>query len=160
MTLEDQLSALAEIGLALAPGRSVADLLHLFPREAYEHEPFELLLFVMGIEVEAEPWGRRFSDRVWNFDSECVDGPGSYVKIANHLGRVSGRPDALTDLRDHVDFETGKAWMEYKVGDRRQHWDIEIVDDWAAGARSEGPAHQHAAQGRPHRQASTDLRDP
>ncbi|MBG0831453.1 hypothetical protein HS041_27275 [Planomonospora sp. ID67723] len=131
MTLEDQLAALARIGIALAPGRTVQELLHSFPRESYEGEPFTLLLFVLGIEVEAEPWGRRFCDRVWNFDTECVEGPGAYVEIARQLCRIAGRPDALTDVRDHVDLATGQAWIEYTAGGRRRHWSVDVVDDWA-----------------------------
>ncbi|MBG0817307.1 hypothetical protein [Planomonospora sp. ID82291] len=131
MTLEDQLSALAGVGIGLAPGRTVEELLHSFPREEYESEPFTLLLFVLGIEVEAEPWGRRFSERVWNFDTECVEGPGAYVGIARRLCRIAGRPDALTDVRDHVDLAAREAWLEYTSGGRRRRWSVEVVDDWA-----------------------------
>ncbi|MDL4772054.1 MULTISPECIES: hypothetical protein [Thermomonosporaceae] len=131
MKLEDQLSVLAESGLPLSAGRTVAELLYSFPREAYEREPFSLVLFTLGIEVESEPWGRWFCDRAWNFDTECVHGPGAYVKIARQLSRIAGRPDALADLRDHVDLDIGEAWIEYAVGDRRRRWDIQVSDDWA-----------------------------
>jgi hypothetical protein len=129
--LEDQLLVLAELGLPLSEGRTVADLLYSWPREAYEREPFSRLLFMLGVEVEAEPWGRWFCDRAWNFDTECVHGPGAYVEIARQLCRVAGLPGALVDLRDHVDLDNAQAWIEYAVADRRRRWNIEVSDDWA-----------------------------
>src|SRR5688572_17241880 len=103
MKLEHQVAALAELGLRLEAGLGIPELLHSFDRAKYEARPFELLLFMLGAEVEAEPWGRRFCNRVWNFDTECIVGTGAYVAIAKQLARVAGRPDALTGLRDHVD---------------------------------------------------------
>ena len=128
--LEEQLAALAGLGLGLAGGVGVGDLLSSFPREGYERKPFDLVLFMLGSEVEAEPWGRRCCERAWNFDTECVEGPGSYVEIATQLARVAGRPDALTGVRDHVDLDTGEAWIEYTVDGRSQRWDIQVDDDW------------------------------
>ena len=122
MDLEGQLSKLAELGLPLAAGRTVDDLLYSWPRESYEQKPFDLLLFMLGSAVEAEPWGRWFCDRAWSFDTECVYGQGAYVSIARQLCRIAGWPDALADLRDHVDLDAAVAWIEYSVGDRRQRW--------------------------------------
>ena len=45
--------------------------------------------------------------------------------------RIAGRPDAFTDLRDHVDLDAGQAWIEYTAGDRRRRWDVKVEDDWA-----------------------------
>jgi hypothetical protein len=131
MKLEDQLSCLAGVGLRLATGRTVAELLHSFPRESYENEPFSLLLFMLGSEVEAEPWGRWFCDRAWSFDTECVYGSGAYVDIASQLGRVAGQPDALSDIRDHIDFDSGEGWIEYSVGGHRRRWKVAISDGQA-----------------------------
>ncbi|MCQ0025566.1 hypothetical protein M4914_23260 [Streptomyces somaliensis DSM 40738] len=131
MELETQMSRLAELGLPLAPGRTVDDLLHSLPRDLFERRPYELLLSVLGAEVEREPWGRWFCDRAWNFDTECVHGPGAYVGIARQLCRTTGRPDAFTDLRDHVDLSSGEAWIEYTVDGRARHWSAEVHDDWA-----------------------------
>jgi hypothetical protein len=131
MRLEDQLKVLAGLGLPLAPGRTAYDLLYSLPREEYERRPFDMLVFMLGAEVEAPPWGRWFCDRAWSFDTECIDDPGSYVEIASQLSRISGRPDGLTEVRDHVDVRRREAWIEYSVGPRRQRWDIEVNDDWA-----------------------------
>ncbi len=72
MTLEQQIATLAELGLHLNEGRTIDDLLDSLPRKDYEAQPFDLILFTYGIEVEREPWGRFFSSQVWNFDTECI----------------------------------------------------------------------------------------
>ena len=131
MNLEAQLAELASCGLTLDPGITIDDVLYSFDRAAYENKPFDLLLFVFGAEVEREPWGRPFSSRVWNFDTECVSGKGSYVKIVKRLARVAGTPERLSDVRDAVDLDIGEAWLEYTVDGQQRHWDIEVNDDWA-----------------------------
>ena len=52
MTLEQQLEKLAEFGIKLDEGITIDDLLYSFNRQDYEKQPFDLLLFVLGIEVE------------------------------------------------------------------------------------------------------------
>ena len=90
MTLEEQLSVLAELGLKLNEGISVDDMLYSFGREDYESNPFEMVLFVLGIEVEREPWGRAMCNRAWNFDTECITSTGDYVQVLHNLCRVPG----------------------------------------------------------------------
>ncbi|MEU9983112.1 hypothetical protein [Streptomyces sp. NPDC050856] len=131
MELETQIARLADLGLPLVADRTVDDLLHSLPRELFEREPYELLMSMLGAEVEREPWGRWFCDRAWTFDTECVYAPGAYVGIARNLCRIAGRPGAFTDLRDHVDLESGEAWIEYTIDGRRQRWTAEVHDDWA-----------------------------
>jgi hypothetical protein len=79
MTLEKQLAELNRLGLNLADGVTIDDLLYSFGRQEYEKKPFDLILFVLGIEVERKPWGRPICSRVWNFDTECINGTGDYV---------------------------------------------------------------------------------
>ena len=131
MKLEDQLAPLADLGLALEPGVTIDDLLYSFDRGAYEKRPFDLVLFTLGVEVEREPWGRPFCRRVWNFDTECITGGGSYVSIAKRLCEVAGRPDAFSNVQDHVDIDVGAAWIAYTVEGKQRRWSIEVTDDWA-----------------------------
>lgn len=65
MTLEDQLAKLADLGLKLDDGVTIDDILHSFDRDDYEERPFDLILFILGIEVERAPWGRPVCSRVW-----------------------------------------------------------------------------------------------
>jgi hypothetical protein len=131
LKLETQLEKLAELGLVLNPGITIEDILFSYDREGFEQDPFECLLFTFGIEVEREPWGRRFCDRVWNFDTECIVSTGDYVEIVQNLCRLTGKPTYLQDITDYVDIATGECWLEYNLGDKRQHWTVEPNDDWA-----------------------------
>jgi hypothetical protein len=131
MTLEQQIETLAELGFHLNEGRTIDDLLDSFPRKDYETQPFDLILFTYGIEVEREPWGRFFSSQVWNFDTECIYSTGNYVEIVQSLCRISGQSERLTEIADFVDLESNTAWLEYIVDGQKRHWEVEVNDDWA-----------------------------
>jgi hypothetical protein len=129
LELETQLAKLAELGLVLNTGIEIEDLLYSLDRSELEAEPFLPLIGLLGMEVERTPWGRRICDQIWNFDTECINATGDYVKIVQKLGLLTGTPDYLTEIVDKVEEDT--AWLEYTIEDRRQHWSIELNDDWA-----------------------------
>ena len=85
IALEVQLEALADLGIKLNPGITIDDMLYSNPREEFERSPFEVVFFVLGIEVERKPWGRYFSDQVWYFDEECVADPDVYTGVVPDL---------------------------------------------------------------------------
>ncbi len=130
MKLEQQLASLAELGFRLNEGVSVGDFLKEFDREEYEKQPFDLLLFVLGGQVEREYGWQCICSRVWNFDTECIENPGDYVHIVKRLCEVAGKPDYLTDVSDFVDLDTGEAWLKYTVNGIQRNWNVEINDDW------------------------------
>jgi hypothetical protein len=131
MTLEQQLAKLAELGLKLDDGINVDDILYSCDREEYEQRPFDHILFVLGIDVERAPWGRSVCSRVWNFDMECINSTGDYVRIVKRLCQVAGQPDRLKEVSDFVDIDAGKAWLKYKVDGTQRDWLVEVNDDWA-----------------------------
>jgi hypothetical protein len=131
MELEQQLAELAKLSIVLNPEITIEDLLCSEDREAFVASPFVLLLFLLGGEVERKPWGRRICNRVWSFDPECIATTGDYVKIVHRLCLLSGNEDRLTEIVDYIDLEEGECWLEYTIGDKRQHWTIEVNDDWA-----------------------------
>ena len=131
MTLEQQLETLAQLGLKLNEGVTVDDLLYSWGRDEYENEPFDTILFMLGSEVEREPWGRNVCDRAWNFDVECIEDTGSYITIVQNLCRVAGMPDLITDLEDFVDIENGKAWLKYTIDGEKRNYTIAVDNDWA-----------------------------
>lgn len=131
MTLEQQLAKLSELGLAFDEGVTIDDALYSFDRKNYEDKPFDLVFFVLGIEVEREPWGRPVCSRVWNFDQECIGESGSYVDIVGKLCRVAAQPDCLKYVSDFVDLENGTAWLKYQVDGKKRDWIVEVNDDWA-----------------------------
>ena len=129
MELETQLAKLAELGLVLNAGIEIEDLLYSLDRLELEAEPLLPLIGLLGIEVERAPRGRRICDRVWNFDTECINATGDYVKIVQKLVLLTGTPDYLIEIVDRVEEDT--AWLEYTIEGRRPHWSIELNDDWA-----------------------------
>lgn len=131
LSLEEQLSRLEALGVKLNPGITVDDLLYSHEREEYEAEPFDLLLFVLGVEVEREPWGRFFSDNAWNLDTECIEDVGSYADIVENLCRIAGNKALIFDVSDTVDIMSESGKLEYTVGGVRRSIDVEIDNDWA-----------------------------
>jgi hypothetical protein len=131
VTLEEQLETLAELGLSLNDGVTVDDLLYSWDRQEYENQPYNTLLFMLGSEVEREPWGRNVCDRAWNFDVECIEDTGSYVRIVENLCRVAGMPDLISDVEDFVDIENETAWLKYTIDGQQRHFNIPVENDWA-----------------------------
>jgi hypothetical protein len=131
VTLEQQLETLSQFGLKLNEGVTLDDLLYSWSRDEYEKQPFDLILFMLGSEVEREPWGRNVCNRAWNFDVECIEDTGSYVTIVQNFCRVAGLPDLITDLEDFVDIDDETAWLKYTVDGEKRHYKIAIDNDWA-----------------------------
>ena len=131
MSLEAQLETLSRFGITLNRGITIDDLLFSFSRPDYEMQPFHLVLSTLGAEVERAPWGRAFSDRVWNFDTECIGGTGDYSAIVKRLSRLSGDPAHLSDVEDHVDIAAGEGRVAYTVDGTRRDLRAKIDSDWA-----------------------------
>jgi hypothetical protein len=131
MKLEDQLDTLENLGLGLNPGVTIDELLYSFDREAYEEEPYDLILFVLGTEVERPPWGRSVCSSAWNLDMECICETGDYVTIVSRFCEVANLKSALTDIEDYVDIESGEAWLKYVVDGQPRHFKVKVDNDWA-----------------------------
>lgn len=131
VTLEEQLATLDELGLKLNEGVTIDDLLHSWDLEEYEKQPYDLVLFALGSEVERAPWGRPVCDRVWNLDAECIEGPGDYVTIVENLCRVAAAPNLITDIEDSVDLEAETAWLKYTVDGQQRNYEIPVDNDQA-----------------------------
>jgi len=131
MKLEDQIEKLKTLGISLNKDVTIDDILYSFERHEYENRPFDLILFVFGIEIEREPWNRYFSKDVWNFDMKSITSTGAYVSIINKFCELSGNPNALTNITDMIDSQSQKAWVKYDFGEIRRKWEIEFNDKWA-----------------------------
>ena len=130
MKLELQIEKLAELGLPLNDGVEINDLLLSWTREEYEQEPFDLILFAYGMEIEKEPWGRFICDRAWNFDVECIEGNGDYVVIVEHFHRLTGKKKRLAELSDQVNLETEQASLRYSIDGQHREFEIRVDNDW------------------------------
>jgi hypothetical protein len=131
ITLEEQLAALEKLGLRLDEGVSIDDVLYSFSREQYEKQPFDLILFILGAEVERAPWGRPFCSAVWDFDAECVGQTGDYVSIVERLCKVARKTGYLTEIADFVNLEDGEAWLKYVANGTPRHVKLKVNNDWA-----------------------------
>ena len=131
LKLEKQIEVLSDLGIKMNKGVSVEELLYSWGRDEYENKPFDLILHMYGSEIEKEPWGRNISNFVWNFDVECVEGSGSYIDIVKHFALISGKSNVVTDIEDSVNFESGEAWVSYKINGKLRKYNVEIDNDWA-----------------------------
>lgn len=129
--LETQILALKEAGLAMASGRTIEDLLMSWPRDQYESDPYGLLLFMYGSEVETEPWGRYFFDRGWNFDMECIEEAGDYARAFTQIVRITGQPQLLTEMSDDFNFKAEACVIRYTINGQARTLSARIDNDWA-----------------------------
>lgn len=129
--LETQIEALKGAGLTLAPGRTIEELLTSWPREDYESDPYNLILFVYGSDVEAEPWGRAFCERGWNFDMECLVQKGDYVSAFENILRITGQPQLATGLSDNFNIDAEACEIRYTLKGQPKVLKARVDDDWA-----------------------------
>ena len=130
-TLENQIEILKDLGISLNENVTIDDFLNSFDRDAYEDKPFDLILFVYGIEIESEPWGRTFSNNAWNFDVECIEDNGSYIEIVQNFALLSNKLDEIENIKDSVDFEKENAWVSYSINGIEKRYKAEFDNDWA-----------------------------
>lgn len=130
--LETQIEKLSEAGLVLAPGRTIDELLTSYPREEFEEgDPYGLILFMYGVEVEAEPGGRVFCERGWNFDMECLVEAGDYVRAFEDILRITGHPDLVTDMQDDFRIDAKTCEIRYSIRGRKRVLTAKVNHDWA-----------------------------
>jgi hypothetical protein len=129
MTIEEKLDALARCGLKLKDQFGVPDLVESWGRGALDEPGWNLTLVCLGMMEEKPPWTPR-CDNLWHFDTECIEGDGSYVRIATRMSEMAQGSLPLSDIQDHVDIDEGKAWLRFKCTGMPVHIDCEVQDDW------------------------------
>ncbi|MEZ5970357.1 MAG: hypothetical protein R3C31_00940 [Hyphomonadaceae bacterium] len=129
--LETQIAALSDAGLTMAPGRSIEELFVSWPRADYEQDPYNLILFMYGSEVEAEPAGRWFCERGWNFDMECLSEAGDYAEAFGQIARITGQPQLVSDLSDNFDIDQSFCEIGYAINGRQRTLKARVDNDWA-----------------------------
>lgn len=127
--LEKQLQVLNDCGIRLLPEITVKNLLASYDREAYEKEPYILLLCEMGGELDVEPFTYG-SDDIWHFDTECIQDHNDYVAIAQRFVELAGGALPLEDIKDYVDVEEGEAWVSFNLDSKEYKWVAAVEDDW------------------------------
>jgi len=129
--LETQIEELKQAGLALAQGRTIEELLSSWSREQYESDPYGLLLFMYGSEVEEKPWERVFCERGWNFDMECLTQSGDYVHVLERVVAITGQPELVTAMSDTFRFEAEACEIRYTINGRQRVLTAKVDNDWA-----------------------------
>lgn len=124
------LEQLANAGVRMRPGISNDDLLHSLGGTMESPADWVQLLCVLGSEVERGEF-ERVSDDIWHFDTECIVDHGDYVTLLNRFAILAKGALTITNLRDFVDIEHGKVWVEFTLDGSKVHWDLEASDDWA-----------------------------
>lgn len=131
VSLDAQIAAFSSVGLNMAAGRSKAELLETFGEDEFTSEPFVLLFFMYGSEVESEPWGRYFSDQVWNFDLEYITDDESYAEIIKRMAVISGTDHLLSDVDSKLDWDNQIVSVSYKIGAIERSLTSKFESDWA-----------------------------
>jgi hypothetical protein len=129
--LETQIEELKQAGLALAQGRTIEELLSSWSREQYERDPYGLILFMYGSEVEEEPWERVFCERGWNFDMECLTQAGDYVDAFERILAITGKPELVTAMSDTFRFKAEACEIRYTINGRQRVLAANVDNDWA-----------------------------
>jgi hypothetical protein len=127
--LEAQIAILASCGIRLKPEFSIETLLESFTREKYETSPYAGVVIRMGGELEREPW-TPLSDNVWHLDTECIQGPGSYRRLAERFRDLAQGELPIENIHDQVDHQNGDAWLEFELNGESIHWGARVKDDW------------------------------
>jgi hypothetical protein len=128
-TLEQKLDLLRDCGFVLAEPFSVDDLLESWGREAYEKPGFDMVFVGLGSTEEQEPW-RNYCVNLWHFDTECIEGDGSYVRIAERMAEMSQGSLPLAEVCDKVDIDERSAWVSFVLDGKENRYDLAVDDDW------------------------------
>jgi len=132
-SFEEQLKVLAKGGILLHPRVVPEALLYSFSRAEYEKDPYRLLLCVMGQEAEeqSQVGDSGFpSDRIWHFDTECIEDHGAYIAIAERLSLMAQGTFPLQQIEDYVDLDEPKAWLSFSLDGQVYKWDAVVNEDW------------------------------
>jgi hypothetical protein len=129
MTIEKKLDALARCGLKLKEQFGVPDLVASWGREALDEPGWNLALVCLGMTEEKPPWTPH-CENLWHFDTECIEGDGSYVRIAKRMAEISRGSLPLSDIQDHVDNDEGTAWLRFHCQGKPVQIHCDVQDDW------------------------------
>jgi hypothetical protein len=129
LSLEQKLEILASCGLRLEPPFTVEDLLQSWSRDLFEKEGFDSLLVGLGMTEERAPW-RNHCVNAWHLDTECIEGDGSYRRIAERMKEMAQGSLPIENIRDHVDVDGCAAWLAFDYQGRNVRIDCKVNDDW------------------------------
>jgi len=129
VSLEQQLENLKACGIHLRPEFSVETLLESYAREKYEERPYVGAVIRMGGEADHEPF-TPLSSNLWHLDTECIEGPGSYARVAERMSGLAQGELPIENIRDNVDFANGDAWVAFELRGDTIEWHARVKEHW------------------------------
>ncbi|WP_397346424.1 hypothetical protein [Paenibacillus polymyxa] len=125
---EDQLNQLSELGIFMSADLKKELLLKEFSRNEYEEDPYNLLLFTLGGEVEVNGEFINVSEEIWYLDTECIEDHGDCARIIIRLENMTKLN--LNNITDYVDIQNGTAWVSFEYMNELIRWEMKVDDDW------------------------------
>lgn len=131
MDFDDKIDFLEGCGLGVASWITRAEFksrcMGRWGRAELDGPTFDMALVCLGSAEENPPY-RSYCRHLWHFDVECIEGRGSYVRIAKRMDSLAGGVLGLREIKDR--FRGGRAELEFTSGDRRVHIELTVDDDW------------------------------
>jgi len=130
-TLEEKIEALAVVGVVVDPERTIEEMLESNDRKEYEQDGFDSLLFTLANEVETGLGaGAYYTNQLYSFDTECVEGDGDYARIAMRFADMFKDNFEIKAIADKVDWDNKTAELSFECGGKRYRKEFELNDDW------------------------------
>lgn len=100
----------------------------------WQEEPWtELLWILAGPREDVDGEDVSFSKRLLYWDTECVEGPGSYCALVRALARAFEGCVTITDVTDHVDTRARTACLHYRINGTSVDLTPVVDGDWLDG---------------------------
>ncbi|WP_420539096.1 hypothetical protein ACN92M_16920 [Paenibacillus polymyxa] len=125
---EDQLNQLSELGIFMRSDFKKELLLEETSRSEYEEDPYNLLLFTLGGEVEVNGEFINVSDEIWYLDAECIEDHGDYARVIMRLGNMTKLK--LNKITNYVDIQNSTAGVSFEYKKELIRWEMKVDDDW------------------------------
>ena len=97
----------------------------------WRESPWIELLWILAGPREDVDDEVSFSKRLLHWDTECVEGPGSYCDLVRALARAFEGCVTITDVTDHVDTRTAR--LHYRINGADVDLTPVVDDDWLDG---------------------------
>lgn len=93
----------------------------------------ELLWILAGPREDTDDGEVAFSKRLLRWDTECVEGPGSYCDLVRALARAFEGCVTITDVTDHVGIRTRVARLHCRIDGADVDLTPVVEGDWLDG---------------------------
>jgi hypothetical protein len=124
------LETFKNLGFTLNPGVTIEDIREICDPDNSRRNPYEELYSAFGKTIEREPW-TPICNKCWDFDTEFIEGNGSYIEILKNVSRLTNGELGFENLQDHVDIQNKSAWVSFRCNGEDFKWDLKVKNDWA-----------------------------